>query len=638
MALLFWNNSAKYVTRGPPVSPQSGLSLVEILIAMGLMAILLPALLTGFVTSREGKPQKANRLEATALLREMEEAVRIAREDSWNGIAVTGIYHPEVSGNTWVLVSGVEVIGGKFTRQVDISSVERDPSGAQVVSGGAVDLSTMRIVSTVSWTAPVASSVESTMYLSRYVGNTTWEQTTETDFDNGSHSNTTVANDGGGEVTLSAGSVGGGDWATPVEEGVHDISGSLANALDVLVVGSYAYLGLASGAPNEFVVIDISDPQNPTELGGYDVSGSVYDIALIGSFAYLATGDNNEELIILDISTPSNPSYMGSINLGDNRDAYSIAYIGSGTVLVGKDQSGRNNRELYAVDVSSPAALAIADSVEVDSDVNSIAVQGDYAYVANDGVELLVYDISNTSNISSAGSYDVSGGANGEHVYVSGSRAYLSRGINGNGPEVYILDISNLGSIDSVGTYEVGNNVSSVHVSGDYMFLGTANNATGLEIVDISDESLPVQYGLYDASDGVNDVFVVGSYAYLAASTNDAELIVVLGGGAGSAAYQTSGVFESQTFDAGSVVGFNFVNFSIIEPTGTDINFQVAVSATVPSTSFAGPDGATSTFYTSAAAVPLNSVAGQFFRFKAYLTGDGSETPVLEDFTVNYSP
>src|SRR3990167_2676701 len=59
---------------------QSGQSLVEILIAIGLTGILLPALLTGLVSSREGKAQEGQRLQATALVRESEEAIRSVRE------------------------------------------------------------------------------------------------------------------------------------------------------------------------------------------------------------------------------------------------------------------------------------------------------------------------------------------------------------------------------------------------------------------------------------------------------------------------------------------------------------------------------------------------------------------------------
>ncbi len=58
---------------------ERGQTLVEILVAIALAGILLPALMTAFVASREGRVQEELRVQATALLREAEEAARSAR-------------------------------------------------------------------------------------------------------------------------------------------------------------------------------------------------------------------------------------------------------------------------------------------------------------------------------------------------------------------------------------------------------------------------------------------------------------------------------------------------------------------------------------------------------------------------------
>src|SRR3990172_3870774 len=71
-----------------------GQSLVELILAVALASILLPALLTGLVSSREGKAQQDNRFTATAYLKEAVEAVRIVREAGWSGIATNGTYYP----------------------------------------------------------------------------------------------------------------------------------------------------------------------------------------------------------------------------------------------------------------------------------------------------------------------------------------------------------------------------------------------------------------------------------------------------------------------------------------------------------------------------------------------------------------
>src|SRR3990172_10959389 len=163
---------------------KKGQSLVEILIAIGLAAIILPALLTGLVASREGKAQEKQRLEATILLREAEETVRSVREKSWILFAQNGTFHPQISGSSWVLANGNEMING-YTRSITIIDAKRNPSGQITETGGTLDLSTKKIKSTVSWTTPFASSVETTNYYQRYLQNNAFLETTDAQFNEG---------------------------------------------------------------------------------------------------------------------------------------------------------------------------------------------------------------------------------------------------------------------------------------------------------------------------------------------------------------------------------------------------------------------------------------------------------------------
>ena len=110
-----------------PAGWRAAQSLIEVVIAMGLASILLPAILTGLVASSEGKAQEAQRIEATAFLKEAQETVRVVRETGWTNIS-NGTYHPTISGSTWSLTnipSGPETING-FTRKIEVSDVLRD--------------------------------------------------------------------------------------------------------------------------------------------------------------------------------------------------------------------------------------------------------------------------------------------------------------------------------------------------------------------------------------------------------------------------------------------------------------------------------------------------------------------------------
>lgn len=180
---------------------QKAQSLVELLITIGLLAILFPALLSGFVATRGGRAQADQRLQATSYLKEAEEAIRVVSANGWSNLSI-GTYHPAILGSTWILASGAETINSNFTRQIVISGVSRDLNDNIASSGGTLDSSTLQIVITVSWVTPSPSSVTTTTYFSRY-NNTSYVETTAAQFNNGTINNTQVTNVAGGEVKIS---------------------------------------------------------------------------------------------------------------------------------------------------------------------------------------------------------------------------------------------------------------------------------------------------------------------------------------------------------------------------------------------------------------------------------------------------
>src|SRR4029079_10637985 len=99
---------------------QKGQILIEILLVMALTAIILPALLTGLFSSRQGKAQQERKAQAIALLQEAEEATRSVREKGWNQFAVNGTFHPVASGSAWALAAGSTTIDG-MTRSVTLT-------------------------------------------------------------------------------------------------------------------------------------------------------------------------------------------------------------------------------------------------------------------------------------------------------------------------------------------------------------------------------------------------------------------------------------------------------------------------------------------------------------------------------------
>ncbi len=74
-------------------------------------------------------------------------------------------------------------------------------------------------------------------------------------------------------------------------------------------------------------------------------------------------------------------------------------------------------------------------------------------------------------------------------------------------------------------------------------------------------------------------------------------------------------------------------------PGGTDIELQIAVSANEDGPwTFVGPDGTAGTKFSTASGQSIYATtSGRYARYKAFLTGDGSATPTLENVHMSYS-
>ena len=158
---------------------QKGQSLIELLLTIALVSIFFPALLTGFVSTRNNRTVRDQRQQASAYLNEAQEAIRVIRANGWSNLSA-GTYHPIVSGSTWILTSAPELIDGNFTRSIIIEDVKRDSNG-DIAQSGTLDPSTKLLTISVLWNSPFPNSVSAKSYLTRH-NNAVRTDTTIADF------------------------------------------------------------------------------------------------------------------------------------------------------------------------------------------------------------------------------------------------------------------------------------------------------------------------------------------------------------------------------------------------------------------------------------------------------------------------
>ena len=104
--------------------------------------------------------------------------------------------------------------------------------------------------------------------------------------------------------------------------------------------------------------------------------------------------------------------------------------------------------------------------------------------------------------------------------------------------------------------------------------------------------------------------------------------------------YYASGDLTSSAYDTGDDSDWGTISFTIVEPSATNIQFQIRTAATeggLSSATWYGPTG-TGDYYTTSG-TNINSVhdGDRWIQYKAYFSGPGNNTPTLSDVTITYA-
>jgi len=129
-----------------------GFMMVEVIIAISIIIVSVLVAMSVTQKSVSVARQALHTSEATFLLEEGAEAVRIIRDNSWSDISNLSpgtTYYPIFSG-TWALSASPTTVG-IFTRTMSITSVNRDNSTQDIAISGTNDAGTKLITITVSW-------------------------------------------------------------------------------------------------------------------------------------------------------------------------------------------------------------------------------------------------------------------------------------------------------------------------------------------------------------------------------------------------------------------------------------------------------------------------------------------------------
>src|SRR5258706_8242053 len=551
---LFKNLGSRSRLWGSPLratpSFQDGQLLVELLVAFGLASILIPAIIFGFISGSTGRAQQEQRLKATGLLKEGEEAARSLRDADWTNIATNGTYYPKVTVGAWSCGALVDGTIGDFTRRIDITDVSP------------ADLSRKQITVTVSWNNTFVTNMTSTFILTR------WKNISSS-------------------LTASGTLINqwNGDWCAPsLSLGSIDLGN--ATAPSISAVQGQVPTGTGQAAAG-FTFVDalLTDPQYPatpsaSAVNTFDGPTKTNDVFTLQSpnYAFIATDSHTKDVDIVNLGIVSGGKYSeagyfdspnnGNANAGTVVASGNVGYMTIGNKLYDFSLSGLPNTStsrtaIHALGLTLPAA-----ATKMVLYNNSL-----YISASDTTYQLLLVDANTltfiTKPLSSPGKIHVNG-LGGKSVYVNdtGTRVYLATATSATLKEVFVINTDETSASfgATVGSYDTNgmNPTGIVRVNLPKLVI-VGSGGDQYQVVDITDDTNPTRCNptgfVTGDLNGVATVFTAAqrAYSYIIKNTNSNQLQIIEGGpGNGGGGGGGGGlIVESPTLDAGHSGIFN---------------------------------------------------------------------------------
>ncbi len=286
-------------------------------------------------------------------------------------------------------------------------------------------------------------------------------------------------------------------------------------------------------------------------LGEYSASGWIYDVFVVDTLIYVATGMVGNGLVVLNGSDPSLPDSLGYMPtsgyaLGLHIDG-TIGAVASGygglhtfnilnpidsmesgfypTPDIAYDVYARDSLVYLADGLDGLRVVNMSDPNRLDSigwfdsrgAARGIAVRDNYLFLADDDSGLTIIDISNPAFPFLVDTLYISGRA--YNVAVLDDYAYLASGNSG----LRIVNISNLFDIYLEGFYDTASVCYDVAVRDSIVCL--AFGSSGLVLVNVADPEAPYQIGNYPTSAYARGLFVEDTLVYLANADDGLKII-----------------------------------------------------------------------------------------------------------------
>lgn len=621
---------------------QSGLSLVELLIAMALFVIVASGItfvvIDAMLATQHGKDYGvANYLNQEAL-----EASASIRNRGWKNLTI-GTHGFDNTSSYWDFAGTSNTIG-QYSRRLIVDTVNRDENDDIVDIGGTLDPDTKKLTIQTTW--PITPTRSGSTSFETYLTNwrsTKWLQTTQADFNQGTLTNAVVTANSDGEVELASGTNNASkNWPFDVP------TNYTYNSTLIDVIASNAQLASQSTVTSNGTI-------NP------DFTSTLLP------WTYTDWNQDQGEVNVTGIQRSS----------GGNPGGYAHLRIPSGK----EDEVGGFFQQSFQITKDNPDLGTVSFDWRVsDFSGTPITLQA-YAFLDTvPGEPLIGTEIWSSGEIIGITSWstkniDITSRIASQGTYYLKLAAWVETGNNNTGRFDFNFDNVSAHWEKAAGssypitdpTIEPTTSFSDSNLTAWTGFSETSLKDAGGEIYyQLSDDNGATwQFwnGLVWATAGASDyntATVVDTNIPTFPTTNQQLLFKSFLSSDGAAqvqlddvtvsyesqsggTFELTGTYDSPTYDTTSVIAlYNYIEWTITTPPSSSIEFQIRTAdtqANLSGATWVGPDGTNGTRYsTSGEEITLDpgALGNRWVQLRAYLTGDGSVTPILEEVTIDY--
>lgn len=271
----------------------------------------------------------------------------------------------------------------------------------------------------------------------------------------------------------------------------------------VTMMNNNMALKFISDGISNWSIFYIDSVGGSTSPGGSDTNVQYNNSSAFGGDDGM-TYDDGTKTFNLSGSVPS--AEIGSATIG--LSPFSIAVQGRYAYVV-----NNGDLNLQILDISDPSAPIVLSTIATTgAGARGLAVRGRYAYVLNaSSGTIQTFDVGNQKSPASLGTVALSG--NPYSLVLEGRYAYVA---NGGSSLMQILDLSDPTTPIITGSISTGVIPNSVAVQGRYAY--TVDSSPNLFVFDITDPSSPTNTTSINTGVQGNKIIVQGRYAYIACS------------------------------------------------------------------------------------------------------------------------